>query len=95
MIRYQLYECNDREVLLKKELHFLGNFIELGLCIDENKMLTLRIENSTHPDQARDAGGIGLQNVQRRLNLVYPGRHRLDIGKEENTFKILLTLELE
>lgn len=149
MIRYQLYECNDREVLLKKELHFLENFIELeslrlnenqtklefdiahesaqgvsiapfvllpfvenafkhvskgktrenfiklGLCVDENKMLTLRIENSTHPDQARDAGGIGLQNVQRRLNLVYPGRHRLDIGKEENTFKILLTLELQ
>ena len=32
--------------------------------------------------RANQAGGIGLQNVRRRLDLIYPQRHSLDIRKE-------------
>lgn len=40
----------------------------------------------------RDAGGgIGLQNVRRRLELLYPGKHKLQI-KEDNRF---YTMQLE
>lgn len=38
MLRYQLYECNDPEIPLSKELDFLENFIELeSLRLNENQ----------------------------------------------------------
>jgi hypothetical protein len=38
MLRYQLYECNDQEIPLSKELQFLENFIELEtLRLNENQ----------------------------------------------------------
>jgi two-component system, LytTR family, sensor kinase len=39
------------------------------------------------------SGGIGLQNVQKRLQLLYPGRHELNIHAEENSFAITLKIE--
>ena len=39
--------------------------------------------------------GIGLQNVQKRLDLLYPKKHRLNIYEKANSFEVDLTLELE
>jgi len=38
--------------------------------------------------------GIGLRNVQRRLELLYPGRHRLSIRDAVNTFEVQLMIGL-
>ncbi|MBS1660226.1 MAG: histidine kinase [Bacteroidetes bacterium] len=40
------------------------------------------------------APGIGLANVRRRLELLYPGRHTLDIQQSDNTYSVTLTLDL-
>lgn len=40
------------------------------------------------------AGGIGLQNVRKRLELLYPGKHHLAIQNEDNLFRVDLTLKL-
>lgn len=40
------------------------------------------------------AAGIGLANLQRRLALLYPGKHRLKTGIENHTFKAELELDL-
>ncbi|PIA77612.1 hypothetical protein BFR04_09230 [Gaetbulibacter sp. 4G1] len=40
------------------------------------------------------AGGIGLINVKRRLSLVYPDRHELDIRKVHPNFIVDLTIDL-
>ncbi len=40
-------------------------------------------------------GGIGLENVRRRLQLLYPRRHDLSIQDEGNIFKIKLKLDLD
>jgi two-component sensor histidine kinase len=37
-------------------------------------------------------GGIGLQNVRRRLALLYPGKHELDVIREETMFRIKLII---
>ncbi|MGM9511759.1 sensor histidine kinase [Larkinella sp. GY13] len=43
---------------------------------------------------ATSVGGIGLQNVRKRLELLYPGRYELKIQPEEETFLVDLTLRL-
>lgn len=40
------------------------------------------------------ASGIGLANVQRRLNLIYGTRHKLDIHKDGKRFSVKLEIEL-
>nr|WP_228437496.1 hypothetical protein [Chryseobacterium sp. 7] len=39
-------------------------------------------------------GGIGLQNVQKRLKLQYPDCHDLKIETNNNVFKVTLILKL-
>ncbi|HYE55059.1 MAG TPA: histidine kinase [Chitinophagaceae bacterium] len=39
-------------------------------------------------------GGIGLDNVRRRLELLYPGRHKLDIVQDGSTYYVSLELYL-
>lgn len=41
-----------------------------------------------------EAGGIGLQNVYRRLELLYPEKHQLHIKKENGVYQITLELEI-
>nr|WP_320057954.1 histidine kinase [uncultured Bacteroides sp.] len=38
--------------------------------------------------------GVGLENVRRRLVLLYPGRHDLQITKKSNIFSVELTINL-
>ncbi|MEI7498907.1 MAG: sensor histidine kinase [Bacteroidota bacterium] len=37
-------------------------------------------------------GGIGLKNISRRLNLLYPGKHHLEINSDDDLFNVQLTL---
>jgi len=39
-----------------------------------------------------DTGGFGLENIKRRLGLLYPGKHELTINKSEDKFKIELII---
>lgn len=45
-------------------------------------------------DELLKTNGIGLQNVERRLRLIYPEKHRLRIEKDENGFEVDLTINL-
>lgn len=56
----------------------------------------LAVENTIDEDGGVPAtgasGGIGLENVRRRLELIYNGGHRLSIRKNEKTFTVLLQI---
>ncbi len=43
----------------------------------------------------RKDGGIGLQNVSKRLELIYPGTHQLVIDKNDNIFSVNLYLKTQ
>ncbi len=152
LLRYQLYECNEQQIPLHKELAYLVNFIELeklrqeqfiatNIHIEEwpsgqlviapfilmpffenafkhvsqqkqeanwinvnlhfkQQELQLDISNSIVAKKHSSVelinyGGIGLKNVQRRLNLLYPGKHSLIIEKKEETYRVILRLTLD
>lgn len=74
------------------------NWIRAGLSLAGNR-LVFSIANScdTTHGLANDAvayGGIGLRNVKRRLELIYPGRYDLNISEQATEFKVLLTIDL-
>ncbi|HYQ57407.1 MAG TPA: histidine kinase, partial [Draconibacterium sp.] len=55
------------------------------------------IENSKNPTQRQAPNyskGIGLKNVQKRLELLYPQKYKLKIDDKEETFSVTLSLEL-
>jgi LytS/YehU family sensor histidine kinase len=45
-------------------------------------------------DPEKTSGGIGLNNVRQRLELVYPNKHELIIKETGNEFLVHLKLEL-
>lgn len=69
------------------ELH-----IHIGL---KDSILTAQVEN-TKPSASTSAskGGIGLNNLQRRLELLYPGAHQLQLEDHDTTYKATLILKL-
>ncbi|WP_338873380.1 histidine kinase [Spirosoma sp. SC4-14] len=62
----------------------------------QGNTLKFKVINSREatPHNEAHVGGIGLQNVQKRLQLLYPNRHDLRIVAEEETFMVALTLDL-
>lgn len=79
---------------VSKELQ--RTFVAIDLSI-KNEWLTLKVENTKHdfPDKvAKDYHSISLRNVQRRLNLLYPNHHELQIFDEEDMYLIVLKLKL-
>ena len=57
--------------------------------------LFFRCENSKPaiPLAKSKVGGLGLRNIRRRLELLYPGRHTLSISDEETRFTVLLIIK--
>jgi len=144
IMRYMLYECNDNEVSLEKELQYLQNYIDLqrirfgtkafidfkisgkvdgqqivpllliafienafkhGIVNDEAAPIRMLIEidgdklyfyiqNKKHDNNRDSLGGIGLINVKRRLDLLYPNRYKLQIVDASKSYTCELSLEL-
>ncbi|MBS1661294.1 MAG: histidine kinase [Bacteroidetes bacterium] len=70
--------------------------IALGISV-EGKKLIFSCENTDHGPVKRleeDKGGIGLENVKRRLELIYPGRHELMAGPGDGKYIVNLQIEL-
>ncbi|GHT38184.1 hypothetical protein FACS189435_4440 [Bacteroidia bacterium] len=42
-----------------------------------------------------EAGGLGLPNVRRRLDLLYGNRYRLEITENETSYTVQLSIELK
>ena len=68
-------------------------WISLKLTI-EGGMLNLELSNSTVPVDYPDQPGIGILNAMKRLEMIYPGRHHLDIVNEGNVYSLRLEIIL-
>jgi hypothetical protein len=70
--------------------------IRIGLSV-HGYTLTFTVQNVYEPDKPAEAStstGIGQVNVKKRLALLYPGQHQLDITKAADTYRVALTIKL-
>lgn len=70
--------------------------IDIELSAEKNN-LQFKVQNKYNPssEEIKDkASGIGLVNVERRLDLLYNGDHRLSIRREDHLFIVSLQIHL-
>ena len=145
LLRYQLYECNEEQIAIEKEIEYLKSYIDLQrlrkqknynirfeadegvrnfsiaplllisfvenafkhvshytdksndihICIHkQNNYLLFDVVNSKSSSQLSAREGIGLKNVNRRLELLYANRHELCINNESSSYSVHLKLQL-
>lgn len=146
LMRYLLYESNERFVSLNKEIQFMHNYIDLMtlrvsnnvsvkyqfpkdvaghvvapllfISLIENSFkhgvstsnpsaieMSLEVSNSTvvfktkntlfpKDDKDRSGSGIGLENLRKRLALLYPNQHTLEMHTDKMFYNTVLTLPL-
>ncbi|HEY0899723.1 MAG TPA: sensor histidine kinase, partial [Sphingobacteriaceae bacterium] len=67
--------------------------IRIHIAVHENE-LKFTISNRMCIQNKDETGGIGLMNVQRRLDLLYPGKHQLNISNGDGIYSAELSLIL-
>lgn len=153
LLRYQLYDCNEKQIPVSREISFLQSFItlekyrktgdlnvgveidtssnshlmispfilmtfvenafkhvaadqqnqnwiEINLSFKKSSTMVFVVANSSNhrKDKFRPVvhyGGIGLKNVRRRLDLLYPDQHQLKITETDEFFSIELEIKLK
>lgn len=67
----------------------------LHICIRLGDGMEVMVVNSkSHYRQQGKEGGIGLLNLKKRLELIYPGKHQLRIDDQPDKYQVLLKVEL-
>jgi two-component system LytT family sensor kinase len=69
-------------------------WIDIGMTIHDNR-LSFQVSNSADfSAYAICSGGIGVANIKRRLQLLYPGRHQFVEKREQGMHSISLNIDL-
>lgn len=67
------------------------DWLEIDLCVDGGH-IDFFCSNKKMTKQKDPEGGIGIENVKRRLALLYPGKYKLDIVDKDELFTVKLEL---
>lgn len=67
--------------------------INITLKVDKNE-LNFRVENSAIKKE-HSKSGIGLENIKKRLEMLYPEKHILEIVQNEELFKVNLKIAIK
>jgi len=146
MMRYILYQSDQKIVLLKDEITFIRNYVEIEhmryrsaitinldiqgvdegstispllllpfienafkhgvaeevntgfvtvvICKSENELM-MEVSNSIAPTKETKIGGIGLENVEKRLGILYPNKYQLASQNDGEIYQVSLTLAMK
>ncbi|MDR2237319.1 MAG: histidine kinase [Chryseobacterium sp.] len=68
------------------------SYIQATLKCSDNRLI-FTCENNFKEPGRKDVGGIGIENIRKRLQLIYPSRHRFQIEKNNGIFKVMLEIK--
>lgn len=68
--------------------------IKIAIVVTGNE-LSLTVGNAITQSSRESAGGVGLINARRRLDVIYPGRHLLDVIENDHLYIVNLKIELD
>lgn len=73
-----------------------NTFIQLDIKVEKNKLSFVVENNKGIIDEVNtgEYNGLGLENVKRQLELLYPGKHLLNIKDQPDRFSVALQLSL-
>lgn len=67
----------------------------INILLDsDGEQLMFRVDNEIGVQKKDKLGGIGLDNLKKRLDIYYPGSHQLHLNKENNRFIAELSIKL-
>jgi hypothetical protein len=71
----------------------LENAISIDICVKAQK-IQFRCENKfdSNPSARQPDSGLGNELIQKRLNLIYPGKHMLEVNKTDDLYSVNLTI---
>jgi hypothetical protein len=84
--------------LVENAFKFVGGAYNMTIGAKfEDGSIEFRVENSVPElkQAPQKAGGIGLENLKRRLDLLYPGKHSLNLEKKDDHFIAELKVQYE
>jgi len=92
--------------IIENAFKHVSNFKEatknkIHVTVKNHDDKTVWVESVNTYDQSNgqkhlfETGGLGIQNLKRRLELLYPGKHELSINKDENTYCTILKLQYD
>jgi len=70
-----------------------GAYISIDIIVVDYT-LYFSCENNYKSLPAHKDSGLGLENVRKRLQLLYPGKHTLDVKQQNDIFEVRLTIQL-
>lgn len=74
------------------------SFIDIKIDVEAGKNVVCTVENSLAEntvDMESKNSGIGLVNLSKRLDLIYPNKHEFITEKKEDRFRAMLRIELD
>ncbi|MBR5106369.1 MAG: histidine kinase [Alistipes sp.] len=69
------------------------SYIRIDIKCEDNCVVG-RFENSVSENRRNENPGIGLENVRKRLDLIYEDAYTLDIDKEQNSYCVTLKIPM-
>lgn len=78
--------------------HREASVIKIRMEIDKEKICFFTVNGISKSPQTGDLqnhSGIGLDNVKKRLGLLFPGKHELQIENDQTLFKVKLCIQKE
>lgn len=72
------------------------SFVRIQIQVADSEIHCRSANSRGVPDRSPiyTEGGIGLKNLRKRLQLIYPGRHQLNIREDEETFRVHLKINV-
>lgn len=98
-------DSNNYRIMPMLLISFIENIFKHGLVNDSNFPVLIKLDidkgklnfsssNTVRKGNKDESSGIGLKNIMRRLDLMYPNNYKLKIKEENNLFQLTLSINL-